>query len=288
MAWAIDARRRGLLLAGLVLGHLVVISGQVDGGGGASVLERVVFTLLSPFQTVVGSAVRGVRGAWSGYLDLRRVAVENERLTERLAVLERQLHEKSHLASEAQRLRQILELREILPLPTVAAEIVAREGLPWFRTITLNKGTRAGITLNAPVISVSGVVGRVVAVGPDAAKVQLLLDRDCAAGVLIERSRVTGVLSGQIGFADSGTTDLVMKYVPALADVVVGDVVVTSGTDQLFPEGLVVGRVRSVSPPGSGLFREVLVLPSARFDQIEEVMVVKVTPARQTFTEAVR
>jgi rod shape-determining protein MreC len=127
------------------------------------------------------------------------------------------------------------------------------------------------------VISATGVVGRVVGLGPHAARVQLLLDRESGVGVRIERSRITGVVSGQAGFADTVGGDLSLKYVPTLADVVVGDVVVTSGLDRMFPKGLMVGRVRAVTQ-GGGLFKEILVTPSARFERLEEVMVVRVRP----------
>jgi len=137
------------------------------------------------------------------------------------------------------------------------------------------------------VLGVGGVLGRVVSVGPAAAKVQLLLDRDSGVGVRIERTRTTAVVAGQVSFEDSGTSELLMKYVPVLADVVVGDVVVTSGLDQIYPKGLVVGRVRSVGK-GSGLFKEVAVQPSANFEAIEEVMVATSPPAPPQLTESVR
>jgi rod shape-determining protein MreC len=269
----IDARKSGFILVGLVLLHLVVISHQVDRGSGASLLQRMVFAVLSPVQEAVAAAVRGVERAWSGYVDLRGVREKNERLEERLSILETQLQEKQYKAREAERLRELLGLRELLPHRTIVAEVVAREGMPWFRSITIDKGREAGVALEAPVLSPTGVVGRVIWVGPGAARVQLLQDRDSGAGVLIERSRVKGVVAGQVGFAESSSSDLVMKYVPELADVVVGDVVVTSGQDRIYPKGLVVGRVRLVSP--GSLFKEVLVEPSARFEQLEEVLVVR-------------
>jgi rod shape-determining protein MreC len=269
----IDARKNGFILVGLVLLHLVVISHQVDRGSGASLLQRMVFSVLSPVQEAVAAAVRGVERAWSGYVDLRGVREKNDRLEERLSFLETQLQEKQYKAREADRLRELLGLRELLPYRTIVAEVVAREGMPWFRSITINKGREAGVALEAPVLSPTGVVGRVIWVGPRAARVQLLQDRDSGAGVLIERSRVKGVVAGQVGFAESSSGDLVMKYVPELADVVVGDVVVTSGQDRIYPKGLVVGRVRLVSP--GSLFKEVLVEPSARFEQLEEVLVVR-------------
>jgi rod shape-determining protein MreC len=269
----IDARKNGFILVGLVLLHLVVISHQVDRGSGASLLQRMVFAVLSPVQEAVAAAVRGVERAWGGYVDLRGVREKNDRLEERLSILETQLQEKQYKAREAERLRELLGLRELLPHRTIVAEVVAREGMPWFRSITINKGREAGVALEAPVLSPTGVVGRVIWVGPRAARVQLLQDRDSGAGVLIERSRVKGVVAGQVGFAESSSGDLVMKYVPELADVVVGDVVVTSGQDRIYPKGLVVGRVRLVSP--GSLFKEVLVEPSARFEQLEEVLVVR-------------
>jgi rod shape-determining protein MreC len=274
VAAVLDARRSRFLLVGLVLLHLAAISHQVDGGGGASLLQRAIFASLSPLQKAVSAVVRGVSGAWRGYLGLRGAHEESQRLSERVRHLETLLQERAHQAREAERLRELLGLREILPLETTVAEVVARDGLPWHRTITIDKGSENGLTLEAPVISPTGVVGRIIALGPHAAKVQLLQDRESGAGVLIERSRVSGVVTGPPGFSDSGSRDLVMKYVPELADVVVGDVVVTSGQDRIYPKGLVVGRVRSVGK-GSGLFKDILVEPSARFDQMEEVLVVR-------------
>jgi rod shape-determining protein MreC len=282
----IDARKSRFILVGLVLLHLVVISHQVDGGSGASLLQRLVFAVLSPFQEAVAAAVRGVARTWTGYLDLRGVHERNQRLEERLSILETLLQEKQHKARESERLRELLQLRADLPHKTIVAEVIAREGMPWFRSITINKGRDAGVALEAPVISPTGVVGRVIAVGPRAARVQLLQDRDSGAGVLIERSRVKGVVAGQVGFAESNSGDLVMKYVPEMADVVVGDVVLTSGQDRIYPKGLVVGRVHFVSP--GSLFKEVLVEPSARFDQLEEVLVVRGGQEQNLPIEAVR
>ena len=127
-------------------------------------------------------------------------------------------------------------------------------------------------------LSPTGVVGRVFAVGPHAARVQVLLDRDSGAGVFVERSRVAGVVSGQVSNPTAGDTDLLLKYVPDRADVAVGDLVVTSGLDRIYPKGLVVGRVRFVGK-GSGLFRDIRVEPSARFESLEEVLVVRRTEA---------
>lgn len=286
MARVIETRKTRLLLVGLVLAHLVAISKQVERGG-QSLLVGGLFAVAAPFQAAITGAIRGVSGGWSGYVDLRRVHEENARLQERIAFMERQLQEKQELAREAERLREILQLRKDLPLDTVAAEVIAREGTAWSRTITLDKGSSEGVRLNAAVISATGVVGRVIAVGPRASRVQLILDGQAGVGVRIERSRVTGILVGQPGMSTGATGDLVMKYVPSLADVVVADVVVTSGLDRLYPAGLVVGRVRSVTR-GAGLFKEILVTPSAQFNTVEEVMVVRAPLTDDTVTQGVR
>jgi rod shape-determining protein MreC len=286
MARVIETRKTRLLLVGLVLAHLVAISKQVERGG-QSLLVGGLFAFAAPFQAAITGAIRGMSGGWSGYVDLRRVHEENARLQERVASMERQLQEKEELAREAERLREILQLRKELPLDTVAAEVIAREGTAWSRTITLDKGSSDGVRLNAAVISATGVVGRVIAVGPGASRVQLILDGQAGVGVRIERSRVTGILAGQPGMSIGAISDLVMKYVPSLADVVVGDVVVTSGLDRLYPAGLVVGRVRSVTR-GAGLFKEILVTPSAQFNTVEELMIVRTSLTDDTVTQGVR
>jgi rod shape-determining protein MreC len=127
----------------------------------------------------------------------------------------------------------------------------------------------------------------VIAVGPQAARVQILLDKASGVGVRIERSRITGVVTGKAGYGDTAGGDLDLMYVPVLADVVVGDVVVTSGLDRIYPRGMTVGRVRSVKV-GGGLFKEILVAPSARFERLEEVMVVRQRPEDLRFTRALR
>jgi rod shape-determining protein MreC len=287
VAAVIDARRSRFLLLVLVLAHLAVISNQVDGGGGASLLQRAVFSLLSPLQNGVGTVVRGVKGAWSGYVGLRGAHEESQRLAQRVQYLELLLQERQRQARESERLREMLGLREILPLETVAAEVVSRDGLPWYRTLTINKGREDGVDLEAPVLTPTGVLGRVIERGAHAAKVQLLLDSQSGAGVMIERSRVTGIVSGQVGVEGAVATDLVLKYVPETMDVATGDVVVTSGLDRIYPKGLVVGRVRTVSR-GTGLFKDVLVEPSARFDQAEEVLVVKRPKASLALDQSVR
>lgn len=278
MAVASLPRKSRFLLLALVAAHLVVISHQVDGGKGASLLERAVFALLYPFEWAVAASVRGVKGAFASYVDLRGVREQNARLQERVAALETQLQQKQDRVHEADRLREVLALQQILPLKTLAAVVVARDGLPFYRVLTIDRGREHGVGLDAPVISPTGVVGRVIRVFPRGASVQLLLDAQAGVGVLIERTRVMGVASGRSVPGEGPASDLEMRYVPARADVQVGDVVVTSGLDRIYPKGLAVGRVSAVGGT-SGLFRDVRIEPSARFATLEEVLVVLERPA---------
>jgi rod shape-determining protein MreC len=293
MARVQEGQGNRILLGVLVLAHLVAISHQVDGGGGVSLLERGLFALFSPLQRAAAGLVGGLDAVWTGYLDLRGVRAENRRLRERVQGLETALQERQAGAAEAGRLRQLLELRQRLPFATISAEVVARDGMPWYRVIVINKGSQDGVGLNAPVISATGVVGRVIKRGLRAARVQLLLDRDSAIGALVERTRAAGIVAGQVGSPDAsrGATapgELVMKYVPAAVDVAEQDLVVTSGTDQIYPKGLVIGRVISASV-GAGLFKEIRIAPSASFDRLEEVLVLSAAPEHALDTaEAVK
>jgi rod shape-determining protein MreC len=276
MAQAASARRSRFLLVGLILAHLTAISHQVDGGTGVSLLQRGVLSVLSPLQRGVGASAFLASELWRGWAFHRETYADNRRLREQLRALEMELQLRSYRAQESVRLRELLALQQAVPLDTLAAQVVGRDGVPWFRTLTLDKGERDGVRLDAAVISATGVVGRVFAVGPSAARVQVLLDRDSGAAALVERSRVSGVVSGQVSAAEMGSEDLALKYIPERADIVVGDVVVTSGLDRIFPKGLVIGRVRFVGDV-RGLFRDVRVEPSARFSRLEEVLVVRGT-----------
>jgi rod shape-determining protein MreC len=133
--------------------------------------------------------------------------------------------------------------------------------------VTIDKGTSDGVRTDLAVMAPAGVVGRVVVSSVRAAKVQLLVDRNAAAGVLIERSRSQGVAIG------AGDELLRMEYVSEVADVVVGDTVVTSGIDGIYPKGYVVGTVEAVEKSGNS-YKQILIRPAVDFSSVEEVLVV--------------
>ena len=270
-------RRSWMWLLAFVILHLVAISRQVDVEG-VSLFERTVLTFLSPVQSATASLSDGFAGAWNSFVDLRRVGQENERLKDRLRTAEMQLLAQRAAVEENARLRVFLELKPRLPMATLLADVVARNASPWFKTISIDKGSADGVFHGATVLSPSGVLGRVIAVSQGSASVQLLVDRDSGAAVITERGRVDGVVTGYQDDAD-GSPLLLMKYVPSLAEVAPGEVVVTSGLDQLFEKGLVVGTVLRVAEP-VGLFKDVYVRPSASPAFAEQVFVSLVTRDR--------
>ena len=257
------------LLACLIL-HLVAISRQVDVDG-VSLFERTVLSFFAPVQNATASTVDTVVGAWSSYVDLRYIGVENAYLKSRLRDAEMQLLSQRAAVEENARLRVFLELKPRLPMSSLLADVVARNASPWFKTISINKGSAHGVFHGATVLSPSGVLGRVITVTASSASVQLLVDRDSGAAVLTEKGRVDGIVSGFQDDVD-GSPLLLMKYVPSLATISPGEVVVTSGLDQLFEKGLVVGTVLRVAEP-VGLFKDVWVRPSASPAFAEQVFV---------------
>jgi rod shape-determining protein MreC len=263
-------RRSWMWLLAFVIFHLVAISRQVDVEG-VSLFERTAMAVFSPVQNTLSAAADGVVGGWSSFVNLREVGVENERLKNRLRDAELQLLSQRAAVEENARLRVFLDLRPRLPMKTILADVVARNASPWFKTIAIDKGAANGVYRGATVLSPSGVLGRVITVSSGSASVQLLLDRDSGAAVLTEKSRVDGIVSGYQDDSD-GSPLLLMKYVPSLAAMTPGEVVVTSGLDQLFEKGLVVGTVLRVGEP-VGLFKDVWVRPSASPAFAEQVFV---------------
>lgn len=262
-------QRSGYLFLAVILGHILLISAQVNSRAGVPVLEQITFGIFSEIQRGMSSGVSGIRSAWSGYVNLRHVKAENDALKRQLAAAQVDGQEQRALADRTRGLQKLLELRNHLPLATTAAEIIGAAATPDFRTVTIDKGKGDGLRPDMAVISPAGVVGRVVVPSTRSAKVQLIIDRNAAAGALIERSRAQGVIVGE---GDA----LRMDYVSEVADIVVGDVVVTSGIDGIYPKGFVIGRVDSVEKTG-GAYKRITVKPSVDFSALEEVLVV-VTP----------
>ncbi|HEX8026997.1 MAG TPA: rod shape-determining protein MreC [Vicinamibacterales bacterium] len=279
MAIADIRQRPGVMLGAAILLHVVIISAQVNTASGLPILQVVTFGGFSELQRGTMSMIDGVGGLWTGYIALQQVQAENEALKLEMQSLQIRLQQERAEAQRTDNLRQLLELRERANLDTAAAEVIAGAASPDFRTVTIDKGSSDDLATDMAVISPAGVVGRVILPSRRASKVQLLIDRNAAAGALIERTRVQGVVLG----AGDGT--LTMQYVPGSSDVKTGDLVVTSGIDGIYPKGFVIGTVEHADR-GAGAYHEIVVRPAVDFSRLEEVLIVKTPPASRGLIEA--
>jgi rod shape-determining protein MreC len=272
----LDVRQRaGYLFLAVMLFHVILISAQVNSRSGVPVLESVTFGVFSEVQRASSALVTSMRNVWTRYIGLRHVEAENASLKRELDDIKVQFQERRALADRARGLETLLELRDRSNLKTIAAEIIAASASPDFRTLTIDKGTLYGLQPDMAVIAPGGVVGRIVVPSVRASKVQLLIDRNAAVGAIIERSRAQGVAMG------SGDQRLRLEYVSESADVVVGDLVVTSGIDGIFPKGFTIGSVDVVEKSGPA-YKRITVKPAVDFSSLEDVLVVVTpTPIRQ-------
>ncbi|HEU4892882.1 MAG TPA: rod shape-determining protein MreC [Vicinamibacterales bacterium] len=263
--------RTGLLFLAVVVGHVILISSQVQSRSGVPVLEGVTFGAFARVQQGTSTAFKSVRNFWGNYVDLRGARAENAALRSRVADLEVRLQEQRALAQRSGQLQALLDLREFISVPTLAADVISGYVNPGVLTVTIDKGSSDGVKPNMAVISAAGVIGRVI--GPlaaHAARVQLLIDHNgpAAAGAMTERTRAGGMVVGK-----EGDPPLRMDFVSNLADVKPGDVVVTSGADGIYPRGFRIGSVEH-SERGEGLSLTITVRPSVDFRALDEVLVV--------------
>jgi rod shape-determining protein MreC len=268
-------RRTGYLFLAVVLAQIILISAQVQTSSGTKVLQAVTFGIFSQVQIGSSRLFGGVRHVWDGYFALRGAHEDNQRLKEQVAALELRLQQQHALARRGAQLEQMLAVREQTSLKTLAANVIALDSTGMFWTVTIDRGSHDGVKSDMAVIAPNGVVGRVVDQPPlEAAKVQLLIDRNAGAGAVIERSGAGGVVMG-----NDSDPPLQMDFVANLADVKVGDRVVTSGLDGIYPPGFVIGHVEKVRD-GQGLYKHIEIRPVVDFRALQTVLVVLETPQK--------
>jgi rod shape-determining protein MreC len=265
----LEVKRRGstFLFFAVVVAHIVLISAQVTSKSGVPVLQAVTFGLVAQVQRAGAAVITGVTSLWTGYLDLRGARDENAQLKRDLAATKLLLQQERALAQRTDALSRLLDLKTRTRLETMAAEVIAGPATPEFRTITIGKGTAAGIRPDMGVLAPNGVVGRVIVPSASASKVQLLIDRNAAAGALVERSRSQGVALGE------GDSTMRLDFVNSTADIRVGDTIVTSGVDGIYPKGFPIGKVEKVERSGAS-YKNIQVQPAVDFSALEDVLVV--------------
>ena len=240
-----------------------------------SISENAIGSLFSPVQnafTTTGQAIRGFFTGWRNYDKLQ--AAYDDLYYEKQSV-DLQLISAEQAMLENERLKVLLDATSRYEkLDPVYARVIARDPGRWFDTFSVNRGSTNGITVGMAVCTGDGLVGRVFEVGLNYAKVLTIIDPRSAVACLVSRTRDNGVMRGQIA-ESSDSPDCYVYYLPNVNNVVPGDMVITSGTDTLYPKGLAVGEVTAVSREAGSEGNYVIVSPYADFQHIEEVLILR-------------
>lgn len=231
----------------------------------ADFVQSPVTTLSSSFSNYFGSIA-----------NLRSAQTENDLLKQRVQELEVELKGSEELANENRRLKSLLDLKETSKYKVLPARIIGRDPSVWFDSSIINRGSLDGVKLNMPIVTNGGLVGRVTAVSPLTAQVDLItLDKSGVAGVIgeISTSNILGVIKGT-----SKRDVLEMRYVPGSVEVLPGQTVYTTGQDGIYPAGLKVGEIVEVTPGSATTAHQIFVRPSAGIDSMQEVGVLLYEP----------
>jgi rod shape-determining protein MreC len=262
--------RTPLLLILTLLLVFTVLSLSLKGSPALRKVQGLVVSMTAPGLEGLEYVGRSAKQLWLGYFYLIGVRQQN-------AELQRQLEEYSqrevHFREAEQaltRLETLLDLKRQVALPVIGARVIAYDPSLWSRAAIINQGKAQGVKEGLPVLAPQGIVGRIVGIYPEYAKVMLIVDRKSSADAMVQRTRVRGMLRGKGGNRCS------LEFVPKSADVQVGDLVLASGLVGLYPKGLVFGKVTAANKKNPGVFQEIEVSPNVDLSTLEEVLVVKV------------
>ena len=259
-----------IVLAVILFAQIIALAVQVrrpTQGGDTRLLRLWAISAVTPVEKAVVHSQQWVYNTWKTYAYLRGVRRENRELR---AEIERMKVEDARFAEDARmarRVQALLAFKEQYVDTTVAAQVIGTSGSEQSRILYIDKGSKDGIKPDMAVITPTGIVGKIVQVFPDASQVLPINDQFSGVGAALKSSRLQGILKG----SPNGATTL--QYVMSDEKVEPGEGVITSGGDRIFPKGLPVGKVVSVEP-GKDLFLNIRVVPAARLDQVEEVLVV--------------
>lgn len=247
---------------------LLLLSSNSGLGPTWNPAEQLIIEITAPFQKLIKYTISSTEDFWLNYFHLIDVRHENRRLKKEILALRMASNRYRELLATQKRIEQLLQFKQTISRPVLAAQVIGLDPTGWFKSIIIDKGKRAGLRLDMPVVNAFGVVGRVVSVSPNYAKVLLVIDQNSAVDCLVQRSRDRGMLKGLM--SEICTLD----YVAKSDDVAVGDIVVTSGLGGVFPKGLPVGRVLTVKEMRGELFKEIEIKPAVDFSKLEEVLVI--------------
>lgn len=242
-------------------------------------ISRGTLIVLSPFQRQITNFVQSVKGIWNHYFFLVFTAEENQRLKIELGRQTAALNRFAEIELANDRLRRLLGFEATISRKMVAARVVGKDPSAWSKTIIVDKGTANGVQRGAPVVVSEGIVGVVVDASVRFAKVLLLVDPNSAVDALVQKTRARGIVKG------GGAGYLIFDYVLRKHDIRVGDTVVSSGLDGVFPKGFRVGRVSEVVKLNAGIFQKVSVTPYVDYEILEEVFILPVPTEEKLFEE---
>ncbi|HEV2470781.1 MAG TPA: rod shape-determining protein MreC [Candidatus Sulfotelmatobacter sp.] len=234
---------------------------------------------ITPFERSLIWIENSSANLWHNYFYLRGVRAENRELKQQIEDMRLQQVRLQEDAAQAHRLQNLLAFKEQYVSKTVAAQVIGTSGSDMSRTVLIDKGEKAGIQPDMAVMTANGIVGKVLLVYPSAAEVLLISDQSSGVGAILDKSRLQGVLKGTVN------GQVVLERVMSDENVNVGETVLTSGGDQIFPKGLPVGTVAKVDR-GKDLFLRIEIKPAASLSKLEEVLVLVQKQDRPATTEA--
>jgi len=230
--------------------------------------EQIVIEVTAPFQKLIKQTVVITESLWLKYFDLIGVRNENALLKREIDTLRVENYRYRELLTTNRRLQKLLQFKNTINWPVLAVQVIGRDPTGWFKSVLIDKGKKSGLKINMPVVNAGGVVGRLVSVSPNYAKVLLIIDQNSAVDCIIQRSREKGIVKGL------SSKICRLDYVVKTSDVVVGDIVITSGLGGVFPKGLPVGEVTEVNSISGGLFKDIKIRPMVDFSKLEELLLI--------------
>jgi rod shape-determining protein MreC len=261
------SRHRSLaLLAGVLLAQVLMLAVQVKRDSRGRLIRVWSMGAVSPFEKGGAWGFGKVRGVWNHYFALQGTTRQNEELRSENDELKLTISQLESKAAEADRLALLLNFRQSHEkVPMVMARVIGASAGTASHTVEIDRGERDGVRRNMAVITPDGVVGKIIESYRDTAQVLLLSDKEGGAGAMLVGSRIQSPVKG------TGEPMLTMSYVAAEDAVNVGEKIVTSGMDKIFPRDIPIGTVLEVKQGNP--FKQIRVKPAARLDRLEEVIV---------------
>jgi rod shape-determining protein MreC len=259
----------------LFLVALGLISAQVKGDPDKTAVflgNSVPLETLGPLSRLFNAASDGVERCWQNYFYLVSVKAENDQLRQTIERLRHQIVELEEFRHTNNNLSKLLGLKEKLPDEFLAGRILAWDPGPWYQAVVIDVGAQEGVVPEAAVLNDQGLIGRVVELAPHESKVLLLTDLSSGADGFIQRNRVNVLVTGH------GAGQMTLEFVRKSEDVRLGDLVVSSGLDGLFPAGHPIGVVTQVDKAGLGLFLHAELRPTVDFSGLKEILILKDKP----------